>query len=300
MKIRLSLLSFIFAFLACYSHSEEIDKLHFSFGVIADCQYCNIKTSKDAKRQYALSKRKLADCVENLNQIDLEFVVHLGDFIDRDFSSFKEILPIFNRLRTRSYHVLGNHDFSVADELKSKVPKVLGLNKKYYQFRSHGYRFLVLDGNDISLHAYPLSDPRKKYAEDYHKALPSGTPLWNGALGKVQLDWLETELQAAEKVGDNVIIFCHFPVYPENIHNLWNAGEVLSSIRRFKNVVAYMNGHNHAGGYGFFDGQHFLTLKGMVDSHESAYSVVNVYRDRLEISGFGRQKDMSLTINSSE
>ena len=307
MRIRLGLLTLICVFtsgcrlsLVDYSYSEDIDKPHFSFGVIADCQYCNIKVPKDATRQYALSKIKLAKCVEEFNQIDLEFVVHLGDFIDRDFSSFEDVLPVFNRLRAMSYHVLGNHDFSVADELKSKVPKVLGLNKKYYQFRKHGYRFVVLDGNDVSLHAYPSTDPRKKYAADYHKTLPSGTPLWNGALGKVQLDWLEAELQDAKKVGDRVILFCHFPVYPENIHNLWNAGEVLSCISRFKNVVAYMNGHNHAGGYGEVDGQHFLTLKGMVDSHESAYSVVNVYRDRLEISGFGRQKDMNLTIKNSE
>ena len=61
-----------------------------------------------------------------------------------------------------------------------------------------------------------------------------------------------------------------------------------------------MNGHNHAGEYGVVDGQHFLTLKGMVDSHESAYSVVNVYEDRLEISGFGRQKNMNLPIKISE
>ncbi len=300
MKTCLGLISLICAFLVCHAYSEDIDKPRFSFGVIADCQYCNIKVPKDAKRQYALSKNKLTKCVERFNQIDLDFVVHLGDFIDRDFSSFEDVLPVFNRLRARSYHVLGNHDFSVADKLKSKVPKVLGLKKRYYQFRNHDYRFVVLDGNDVSLHAYPSTDPRKKYAEDYHKKLPSGTPLWNGALGKAQLDWLEGELKEAEKAGDKVILFCHFPVYPKNIHNLWNAEEVLDCISRFKNVVAYMNGHNHAGGYGVVDGQHFLTLKGMVDSHESAYSVVNVYRDRLGVRGFGRQNDMNLPIRNSE
>ena len=300
MKLRFILLIVICSLLLNCVYSKDIDKPRFSFGVIADCQYCNIKVPREAKRQYSLSKNKLTECVEKFNQIDLDFVVHLGDFIDRDFSSFEDILPVFNKLRARSYHVLGNHDFSVADELKSKVPKVLGLKEKYYQFRRHGYRFLVLDGNDVSLHAYAATDPRKKDAMDYHKTLPSGTPTWNGALGDGQIEWLEKELRDAERAGENVMIFCHFPIFPENIHNLWNAKEVLRSISRFKNVVAYMNGHNHAGGYGVVDGQHFLTLKGMVDSHESAYSVVNVYEDRLEISGFGRQKNMNLPIKISE
>ena len=300
MKPHLSLLTVICALLLNCVYSKDIDKPRFSFGVIADCQYCNIKVPSEAKRQYSSSKNKLTECVEKFNQIDLDFVVHLGDFIDRDFSSFEDILPVFNKLRARSYHVLGNHDFSVVDELKSKVPRVLGLKGKYYQFRRHGYRFLVLDGNDISLHAYAATDPRKKHARDYHKTLPSGTPTWNGALGDGQLDWLKGELRDSERAGENVMIFCHFPIYPENVHNLWNAKEVLRTISRFKNVVAYMNGHNHAGGYGVVDGQHFLTLKGMVDTHESAYSVVNVYKDRLEISGFGRQKDMSLPIKNSK
>ncbi|MDC0065736.1 hypothetical protein OAK15_04690, partial [Verrucomicrobia bacterium] len=38
----------------------------FSFGVIADCQYCNIKVPKTAQRQYALSPKKLTACVEHL------------------------------------------------------------------------------------------------------------------------------------------------------------------------------------------------------------------------------------------
>ncbi len=268
----------------------------FSFGVIADCQYCNVKVAKDARRQYPLSREKLTSCVDHLNKLDLEFVVHLGDFIDRDFSSFADVVPIYNRLKADHYHVLGNHDFSVVDELKSKVPKALGLKDKYYQFRYHGYRFIALDGNDLSFHAYSATDPRRKLTEELYKKLPSGTPVWNGAIGKVQLDWLEKQLKAAEKAGDNVILFCHFPVYPENIHNLWNAKKVLSCISRFNNVVAYMNGHNHEGAYSVFKGQHFLTFKGMVDTRESAYSVVNVYKDRLEVSGFGRQENRTLRI----
>ena len=272
------------------------DKPDFSFGVIADCQYCKVPVAKNAKRQYPLSREKLTQCVEHLNRLDLEFVVHLGDFIDRDFSSFADVVPIYNRLKADHYHVLGNHDFDVADEQKAKVPGVLGLKERYYQFRRRGYRFIALDGNDVSLHAYPAGDPRLDQAKAYHAKLPKGTPKWNGALGQAQLDWLKKNLNEAKRAGEKVILFCHFPVFPKDVHNLWNAKQVLSVLTRHPHVVAYMNGHNHAGGYGKLSGQHYVTFKGMVNTHETAYSVVHVHRDRLEIKGEGRQQDKTLPI----
>ena len=268
----------------------------FSFGVIADCQYCNIKVPKTAARQYALSPKKLTACVEHLNRLDLQFVVHLGDFIDRDFKSFADVVPIYDKLKADHYHVLGNHDFEVADNLKAKVPAALGLKSRYYQFRYQGYRFIALDGNDVSLHAYPASDPRHKDAEVAHGKLPSGTPTWNGAGGQAQLAWLKKALGEAGRAREKVILFCHFPVYPENVHNLWNAGEVLAVVEESQGVVAYMNGHNHAGNYGFLAKRHFVTFKGMVDTEETAYAIVNVHADRLEIKGFGRQENMTLPL----
>lgn len=268
----------------------------FSFGVIADCQYCNVKVPKTAARQYALSPAKLTECVEQLNRLELRFVVHLGDFIDRDFKSFADVVPIYDMLKADRYHVLGNHDFSVADEYKAKVPAALGLKSRYYQFRYQGYRFIALDGNDVSLHAYPASDPLHKAAAEVHKKLPSGTPTWNGAIGQSQLDWLKNALGEAKRAGERVILFCHFPVYPENVHNLWNAAEVMAVVRENRSVVAYMNGHNHSGNYGRLANRHFVTFKGMVDTDDTAYAVVNVHADRLEVKGFGRQENMTLPL----
>ena len=93
--------------------------------------------------------------MEHFNKEDLSFVIHLGDFIDRNFSSFDEILPIYNSLNAPGYHVLGNHDFEVADEYKELVPKKLGMPSKYYDFKIKNWRFICLDGNDLSFIAYP-------------------------------------------------------------------------------------------------------------------------------------------------
>ncbi|MBN12221.1 MAG: hypothetical protein CMI17_04355 [Opitutaceae bacterium] len=96
----------------------------FKFGAIADRQYCDCDGTR---RQYRLSPDKLMSCVKDLNTKDLTHVVHLGDFIDKDWESFDVVIPIIDGLKAPVRHVLGNYDFSVADEFKDRVPKRLGL-----------------------------------------------------------------------------------------------------------------------------------------------------------------------------
>lgn len=267
----------------------------FSFGAIADCQYAD---QPETKRKYRQSVGKLTECVAALNEKDLAFVVHLGDFIDKDWKSFDVVGPIFERLRAPRYHVLGNHDFSVADERKKDVPKRLAMKSRYYDFSHGGYRFIVLDGNDISLIAYPKGSEQYKRAEAFHRALKRPSPSWNGAVSDKQVAWLEETLSKADAAGEKAVLFCHFPVYPANNHNLWNDTKIGRMIESHGSVVAYINGHNHAGNYGERNGVHYLTLKGMVDTTTTAYSVIEVYQDRLEVVGFGRQERRTLKISA--
>jgi hypothetical protein len=65
----------------------------------------------------------------------------------------------------------------------------------------------------------------------------------------------------------------------------------------YDNFVAYFNGHNHAGNYGETGGKHFLNFKGMVDTPDTtAYSIVEVYGDRIEVRGVGREENRTLKI----
>ena len=287
----------LFAFLAITILSFGADPRPgsplFRFGAVADCQYCEA-TSKN--RKYKLSPKKLTVCVEHYNQMELSFVVHLGDFIDRDFESFDKVVPIYNQLKAPHYHVLGNHDFEVADDKKALVPAKLGLKQRYYDFTRKGWRFIAIDGNDVSLYAWPKGDPRTKAAAEYYKSLKPRPPSWNGAVGDEQLKWIEAKLQAATKAKERVMLFCHFPVYPKNGHNLWNAAALTDLLARYPCVAAYFNGHNHAGNYGQSDGIHYLTLKGMVDTEQSSYSVIEVYADRLVVKGFGRETERELPL----
>jgi manganese-dependent ADP-ribose/CDP-alcohol diphosphatase len=277
-----------FAILKAQNNAE------YAFGAIADCQYCDVQG--DGVRKYSISNDKLSNCVANFNKMNLEYVVHLGDFIDRDFKSFDVVVPIYDQLDVPNYHVLGNHDFSVTDDLKNSVPKKLGMPSKYYDFEVKGWRYVVLDGNDISFHAYKKNSEGQKKAEEYYKQNSIESPKWNGAIGTKQLSWLRKVLEKSMQNNEKVILFCHFPIYPENRHNLWNAEEVISLIDAFPSVKAYINGHNHEGGYGMKQGIHYLTLKGMVDTEQTSYASIRVDTDSIYVTGYGREENRNLLI----
>jgi predicted phosphodiesterase len=288
---------FLLVFNSCANASNEKEHpdANFSFGLIADCQYCNVVG--EGQRKYSQSDQKLQSCVDQFNTMDLSWVIHLGDFIDKDWESFDVVDPIYRQLTMPGHHVLGNHDFSVADSLKESVVKRMGLPSPYYHFESEGWRFVVLNGNDISFHAHPKESDQYKAAEEYYDENQITSPKWNGAIGPEQLVWMEETFKSANERGENVILFCHFPVFPENVHNLWNAGEVVSLIEQYPNVKAYINGHNHDGNYAQKNGVHYLTMKGMVDTEESSYGVMSVQQDSLVLTGTGREEDRVLEIN---
>lgn len=277
--------------------SRNADRSELSFGVIADVQYCDCEAS--GSRYYRASPGKLQAAIDTFNTKELDFVIHLGDLIDRRYESFGRVLPIYRQLKAPSYHVLGNHDFSVADEQKPAVPELLGMEQRYYDFSHGSWRFIVLDGNDLSLYARTAGTPRHRRADSLYQQLDrAGRPnaqTWNGGLGREQLRWLKDVLEGAHAADEKVIVFAHFPAHPPGAHNLWNDGEVVDLLANYDNVVAFMNGHNHRGDYSVKDGIHFLTLPGMVETPtENAFAVVDVLGSRLQIDGWGRVEDRVL------
>lgn len=268
-----------------------------SFGIVADAQY----SDRDARgsRHYRASLGKLAASVEDFNGQDLDFVIHLGDFIDEDFASFDALLPIYDELTMPHYHVLGNHDFAVSDDKKSAVRSKLGMPGRYYDFGLDGFRFIVLDGNDVSLYGNPEGSRKEALAAELLQELTDkkkpNAQSWNGAVGTEQIAWLESTLEGARSAREKAILFCHFPVYPENVHNLWNDREVIDIIEASGQVVAYINGHNHHGDYAVKKGVHYVTVQGMVETPDrTAYATVLSKEGSLEIDGRDREPDRLL------
>jgi predicted phosphodiesterase len=266
----------------------------FRIGAIADAQYAD---QDDAgARMYRRTPAKLEEAVATLNKAGIDFAVHLGDFIDGDEKSYDTVLPLIAKLNCPVRFVLGNHDFAVPEEKKLFLPQRLGMPGRYYSFAHKGWRFVVLDGNDLSTHGWPAGsaedlESRKIYAEKYPNAAT-----WDGGIGPVQLLWLEKTLTEADASGQKVALLCHFPIAPENPHNLWNANEVISRIAPHPSVKLWLNGHNHDGNYGVVSGIHCLNLKGMLDTEETSYAVLSFYADRIAVKGYGRQDDRILQL----
>jgi predicted phosphohydrolase len=274
----------------------------FRFGVVADPQYAVLEPNLELDRYPAKSLDKLGEAIAEFNRHDLAFVVTLGDIIDRHWQSFNDILPVYETLRHERYFLLGNHDFAVAPEHLAKVANRVGLSSAYYDFSHAGYRFIALDGNEISLFAPPEGDPRRDEAKALMKALhDAGAPnsqRWNGAVSDTQYARLTAKLNEAKTAGKKVVVMNHYPIFPKNSHNALDSERLLALLSGHDHVVAYLNGHNHAGNFGVIDGTYFVNFKGMVDTEDSnAYAIVGVYEDRLEITGFGREESRVLSLS---
>lgn len=268
----------------------------FRFGLVADAQYCDYPNNRT--RYYRASLGKLDAAVDTFNDLDLAFTAHLGDFIDRDAASFGDIIPVYEEAHRAKYHVLGNHDFPLPSD---EVVALLGMPHQYYEFRRHGWRFVVLDTNDISLYANPAGSAKYEQAQAIYAALKASGAVnaqtWNGAVGDEQLAWLRGVLAGAQRRGERVIVLAHMPVYPKNVHNTWNDDALVETFESYGNTVAaYFNGHNHYGNYGQKNGIHYVNLHGMVELDTNAFSTVTVYPDRLEIDGYGREPDRVLAL----
>lgn len=267
------------------------------FGVIADCQYAD--KPDGPVRLYRRSIEKLQEAVATLNDADLRFAVHLGDFVDEFPESFDAVMPIWETLRMSKYQVLGNHDFQMPRE---QLLTTMNMPASYHHFRRHGWRFIVVDTNDISTYGNPKGSANYALAEKMRTDLiAAGKPngqTWNGGVGAEQLAWIEQTLEHARSNGEKVVLTAHHPIFPINEHNAYNDTELVDLLSSYDNVVAWFNGHNHAGNYGFTGGTHFINFKGMVDTTVTSYATVQAHDDRLIIEGYGREPNRIVPIGA--
>lgn len=271
---------------------------HLRLGILTDCQYADVETPPNSKRLYRKSPAKLKQAVEAMNQMgDLDFVIHLGDMIDRDVKSYEVVMPIFRQLRCPHYQLLGNHDYTVVDEEKASVPSYLGMERRFFSWSLAGWRFIVLDGNEISLFSAAKGSVASQFAEDFRKNSKRKLAEYNGGISQAQLGFLDSELRQAAQHQEKAIVFCHYPLWPIDAHALWNAEDVLAVLQRHSNTVAaWFNGHNHDGNYAARDGIHFLNFRGMVDTQQNCYARVELFSQHIQVTGFGREPSRNLIL----
>jgi hypothetical protein len=127
------------------------------------------------------------------------------------------------------------------------------------------------------------------------------TPL-NGGMSPAQLDWLRTELAAADALGLQVGLFCHVLLHPDCSNNdtlLWNYEAVLEIIAGGGKpsggggscVRAVFSGHQHEGGVHTDEqtGIHHCCFESPLlckPEDPGAFALVEVRRDTIRVGGY--------------
>jgi len=269
-----------------------------TFGVLTDTQFQAAPPS--GTRHYDRSWLKLREALGQFSGRDLRFVVHLGDLINGDAASYDIILPAFAHAPAPVRFVLGNHDFDIAPEKKAGILERLGVGPGHYAFSEGEWRFVVLNGDELAFN-FPKDETLARESREMYEALvAAGRPnatTWNGGLSRRQMAFLDAELAAADRDGRPVVVFCHFPVLPPDVHNLWNDEAVVALLDRHPSAKAYLCGHNHAGGLAVRNDIVYLNFAGLVETAETvAGAVVTLERDRILVDGFGREPDRAFPV----
>lgn len=241
------------------------DKFRIAF--LADPQYANLENDLEERCYFRATPKKMTKVMHFLNQQSLDLVVTLGDIVDRAWQDYPAVLKPYEDLCHPHLFVLGNHD-AKAMFSQFQVDPNYHVPIRYHSWSLGHFRFIMIDGNDRSLHAYHsnaqeyldaklqlshLAQEKKQYAKS-----------WNGALSPSQFEWLEEQLIEAQQAQQQVVVVGHYALDPNlNAHNLWNCEEITALLHKYGAKVS-LNGHNHCGAQYVLGETLFYTVPGIV------------------------------------
>ncbi len=276
-----------------------------SFGVVADCQAADVDdfsgvilgtTDLHFQNCYRMSAQKLQQAADTFtaynNERGLDYIVHLGDFYDRDMNDAHALNRILGGVGVRVAHLIGNHEFMDKRATLKKVLQLLDMPHNYYSLQKGKSRLVMLDTNELGPLEHPEGSPEwiagYELIERMRHKGATNAYMWNGGMSDEQLEWFDNELTDAEKHDQVAIPMSHHQLFPHNALTALNSNEIMDVINRHDNVRVFMNGHNHGGAYGLTrEGVIYITLPGMLSGETNAYGLVDVYEDRFELKGFG-------------
>lgn len=121
-----------------------------------------------------------------------------------------------------------------------------------------------------------------------------------GGLGNEQLEWVAEEVEDSYQAGQKVIVLCHVPVCPGSCRDIcliWNYQELLTILHKHGNVVAYMAGHDHDGGYALDEsGCHHITFRSPLEAQppQGCHALIDVHSNVIAVHGYGTQESYVL------
>jgi len=257
------------------------------FGIITDIHYAD--RTPNINRYYRESLAKVHECVDLMNEQNVDFLIEIGDLKDegnppQEADTLHFLATIENELKRFKgplYHVLGNHDHDSISKQQflegisnHNFPKA----QNYYSFNKGSFHFIVLDANYTS----------------EGKAYDHGNFDWKDShIPGEQLTWLKKDLNE-NKIP--AIIFVHQQLDTpgfEDSHKIYcpdNAAEVRKIIEDAGNVMGVFQGHYHAGSFNKINNIYYYTLKSVIEGsgpENNNYAIVEIGEDLLTyIKGF--------------
>ena len=260
--------------LGYHSKSEQTIR----FGIVTDIHYADRETA--GTRHYRDSLKKLEQAVASFNAAQLDFVIELGDFIDKGVTTRQEMAfmekidSVYQTVNVPRHYVLGNHD--VATFSKRQFLERAGYSESYYTFPQNNFQIIVLD-------ACFRADGTAYDAGNYD---------WKDTIvSQQQMDWLKQSLAKGE---GPVLIFIHQRLDDERASTgVKNAQDVRQILETSGRVKAVFQGHHHQGNQAEINGIPYFTLKAMIEGpfpENNAYSIVEITTSgEIRIDGFGNQ-----------
>ena len=266
------------------------------FGLIADIQYANADTR--GTRFYRNSLKKLDDCILDLNRHQVQFSLNLGDITDRNPEDLDPVLAVLKKADHKIYTTPGNHDYKGIRDNRSLYRK-LEMPAEYYSFKKGNWRFVMLNTNEVASYANVDGTWKQKELDEMLQRIKAANghnaEEYNGGISSKQLKWLEQLLRNAVKKGEQVLIFSHHPFGCADGLTALNDKEVIALVSKFRCVKALIAGHHHAGAFCEVNSIPCIVAEGMIETADrNSYGTVELYADKLVLTGYGRMTSRTL------
>jgi predicted phosphodiesterase len=265
------------------------------FGIVSDIHYAN--KQPNIGRYYKQSLDKLSECIKVMNNEKVDFLIELGDFVDKGDTGNETLKFLdtvekkFSQFKGPRYHVLGNHEeanISKQEFLERITNGHFSKAKNYYAFEKNGFQFIVLDAN-----YNPNGTPYNKGNFDWRKC----------HVPQEQLEWLKGKIQQNRTMP--TIAFLHQRLdrfYSLKNYCPDNSGKVRKILEETGNVLAVFQAHDHQGGFNKINNIYYYTSKAMITGSgpkNSSYGIVEIRSDfekrwTIEIKGYRKEKSLIL------
>lgn len=252
-------------------------------GIISDIHKCAADTinnyNEDLVRQF----------VHDINKLDPDFAVDMGDNASRRTGrcsesasqDFVDVISLLSEMKTRLYHVLGDHDIEDADSLEV-WKQITGMSRSYYAFDVRDIHVVVLDTitGDGAIHPKCSKDALcQKLTKNYEALLAQDISEQSakikrvkerlderkqviensrnikirnrGSISQSQLDWLAKDLQQTKRT--KVVIFSELPIFLHTrsdgkIFDIRNRDKLQEILRSSGKVIVSIAGDAHEWG----------------------------------------------------